>query len=152
MKASLTNSPWLDPKYDNAFRRDMNLADESSDLPGFEPKPAYVWLHKNGAEQHLYKALARLAPLFSARAHHKRASSWVALPPSGGGNRICPVVRKDAKQKVRSVGGNFSFSLETSPHPHMSAPPTFPPDPLSPNRGAQFGVTQNRCAVTKRSI
>ena len=58
MKASHTNSPWLDPRYDNAFRREMALAAENSDFPGFQPEPAYVWLHKNGAEQHLFKALA----------------------------------------------------------------------------------------------
>jgi len=119
MKASLTNSPWLDPRYDNAFRREMALAAENSDFPGFQPEPAYVWLHKNGAEQHLLKALATLAPLFAVRSYHGEVSSWVSPPPSGGGNRTCLVVGKDAKQKVRIVGGNYFHSLNMSPHPDM---------------------------------
>ena len=119
MKASLTNSPWLDPKYDNAFRRELAHAVKDSDLRGCKPLPAFVWLYKNDAAEHLYKALARAAPLFAVRSYHGEVSSWVSPPPSGGGNRTCLVVGKDAKQKVRIVGGNYFHSLNISPHPDM---------------------------------
>lgn len=57
MKASLTNSPWLDPKYDNAFRRELAHAVKDSDLGGCKPLQAFVWLFKNDAAEHLYKAI-----------------------------------------------------------------------------------------------
>lgn len=56
MKASLTISPWFDPRYGNIFRREMTLAAENSEYPGFQPEPTYVWLQKNAAADHLYKA------------------------------------------------------------------------------------------------
>jgi len=118
MKAPQKNSPWLDPKYGNVFRREMTLAAENSDFPGFELEPAYAWLHKNGAEQHLYKALATFAPLFAVRSYRGEVSSWASPPPSGGDNRICLVVGKDEQRKVRIVGGNYFHSLNMSPKPH----------------------------------
>ena len=80
MKASLTNSPWLDPKYDNAFRREMALAAENSDFPGFQPEPAYVWLRKNGAEQHLYKANAM--PIYITVLDDSAGKSLFAFGPA----------------------------------------------------------------------
>ena len=125
MKAPKKNSPWLDARYDNLFRREMTLAIENSDFPGFEPEPAYTWLHSNGAAQHLYKAFAVFAPLFAVRSYHGEVSSWVSPPPSGGDNRICLVVGKDEQRKVRIVGGNYFHSLNMSLKPYMRGPDFF---------------------------
>ena len=118
MKAAEKNSPWLDAGCDNVFRREMILAVEKSDFPGFKPDPAFVWLHSNGAAQHVYKAFAVFAPLFAVRSYHGEVSSWVSPPPSGGGNRICLVVGKDEQRKLRIVGGNYFHSLNMPPKPH----------------------------------
>lgn len=118
MKAPQKNSPWLEARYDNLFRRAMTLAAENSDFPGFEPEPAFAWLHKNGAEQHLYKAFATFAPLFAVRSYRGEVSSWASPPPSGGDNRICLVVGKDEQRKIRIVGGNYFHSLNMPPKPH----------------------------------
>jgi hypothetical protein len=125
MKASLTISPWLDPRYDNIFRREMTLAAENSEYPGFQPEPTYVWLHKNGAEQHLYKALAKLAPLFPVNSYRGEVSSWVSPPPSGGGNRICLVVGNDATGRTRVVGGNYFHRFDLPPAPYLHGPGFF---------------------------
>ena len=111
IKATDNTSPWLDARYDNLFRREMTLAAEHSEFPGFEPEPAYVWLQNNGAEAHLYKAFAKLAPLFPVNSYRGQVSAWVSPPPSGGGNRICLVVGKDTTGKTRIVGGNYFHSL-----------------------------------------
>ena len=84
MKASLTNSPWLEPRYDNAFRRELAHAVNDSDLRGYKPLPAVVWLYKTDAAEHPYKALARAAPQPSASGYLGEASSFVWPPPSGG--------------------------------------------------------------------
>ena len=121
----VVRSPWLDPRHGNVFRREMTLASEDADFPGFQPDPTYVWLHKNGAEQHLYKALARLAPLFAVCSYRGEVSSWVSPPPSGGGNRICLVVGKDAKRNIRIVGGNYFHNLDSPRRPHTRGPEFF---------------------------
>jgi hypothetical protein len=125
MKASLTISPWLDPRYDNIFRREMILAAENSEYPGFQPEPTYVWLHKNGAEQHLYKALAKFAPLFPVNSYRGKVSSWVSPPPSGGGNRICLVVGNDATGRTRVVGGNYFHRVDLPPAAYLHGPEFF---------------------------
>lgn len=124
-KATANPSPWLDPRYDNVFRREMTLATENSDFPGFEPELAYVWLHKNGVERHLYKAVAKCAPLFPVRSYRGEVSSWVSPPPSGGGNRICLVVGKDKTGVTRIVGGNYFHSLDMPERPYVDGPAFF---------------------------
>ena len=84
MKASLTNSQWLEPRYDNTFRRELAHAVNDSDLRGYKPLPAVAWLYKTDAAEHLYKALARATPPPSASGYLGEASSLVWPPPSGG--------------------------------------------------------------------
>ena len=120
MKALQTTSLWLDPKYDNAFRRELAHAVKDSDLRGCKPLPAFVWLYKNDAAEHLYKAISRAAPLFPVKSYRGGVSSWVSPPPSGGGNRICLVVGKDKTDAVRIVGGNYFHNLGLPPTQYIS--------------------------------
>jgi hypothetical protein len=104
--SSTSISPWLDSHRYNWFRYQVQLAVDNSDIPGFQPFPAYVWIHKNGAASQLYKALAKFAPLFPVVGYEGCVCSWISPPPSGFGNVICLVIGKDGAGRVRLVGGN----------------------------------------------
>lgn len=99
-------SPWLDPKRQNWFRYQVELAIEKSDMPGFKPFPAYVWINRNGGTQLLFKALTKFAPLFPVAGYCDKVCSWASPPPWGSRNVVCLVFGKDITGRLRLVGGN----------------------------------------------
>ena len=114
-----TQSAWLDPNFDNLFRREMNFAAESPSVPGFEPGAAYQWIHKNNIQNHFYKALAMFAPVFPVYSYQGVVSSWASPPPSGAGNCVCLVIGKDKTQTVRIVGGNYFHKIKMPAKPYV---------------------------------
>ncbi len=102
-------SPWLNHELSNDFRHEIQLAKENLPHPNYLPHPAYEWILNNGADQLLYKSLAKFAPLIPTYGFNKEVSLWTAPPLSGADNVICIVMGKDKSGKLRLVGGN-SFS------------------------------------------
>ena len=74
------NAPLARPQIRHRIRREMTLAAENSDFPGFHPEPAYMWLRKNGAEQHLYKANAM--PIYITVLDDSAGKSLFAFGPA----------------------------------------------------------------------
>ena len=142
MKAAKVLSPWLDPQYNNLYRRAIQLAAENSGRPGFKPDPLYNWIYKHGAEEHLYKALAEFAPLFPVLAYQGEVCSWVSPPPSGYGNVICLVIGRDKSDAVRIVGGNWFGDPHPQARQHQSAVDFFQRYDTSSDRDRQELIRQ----------
>jgi len=117
-------SPWLDSTYNNLYRRELVLAQETLGLPVFKPEPLYEWIHANAASEDFFKGLAKLAPLFPVVGYNSVVSSWLSPPPSGQGNVVMVVMGKDSNNIVRVVGSN-RLNLPRNPVRHLLSAPDF---------------------------
>jgi hypothetical protein len=110
----VSNSPWIDAKLQNLFRREFSLIDDlkiESHLEEidayFKPIEIYRWIDNHQGKSLFFKGLARFAPMFPVRAYNGQIASWISPPPSGFGNAIYIVVGHDKTGDLRLVGGNF---------------------------------------------
>ncbi|CAM8362992.1 hypothetical protein [Candidatus Methylopumilus planktonicus] len=105
--STLNKSPWLDPKFSNAFSDEISLVEDP--IPGLANRPIEVfdWVVKNNAKDLLFKSLAEFVPLFPVYSYHGEISSWLSPPPSGSGNAVFIIIGKDTHGQVRSIGGNY---------------------------------------------
>ncbi len=107
-------SPWLDPTKTNLFKDQFRLVDDLKldtwlkDMgPYFTPVEIYQWIFDHDGVDKFFRGLARLAPMFPARAYNGQVAIWTSPPPSGLGNAIYMVMGHDAKGELRLVGGNY---------------------------------------------
>lgn len=107
-------SPWLDPTKTNLFKDQFRLVGDLKidswlkDMgPYFTPVEIYQWIFDQGGMDKFFRGLARLAPMFPARAYNGQVAVWTSPPPSGLGNAIYMVMGYDSKGELRLVGGNY---------------------------------------------
>jgi hypothetical protein len=93
---------------------ELELAEENSKLPGFEPEPAFKLITECSGGRKLLRALDKLAPALPLVAYDGLASVHLAPPLSGAGNVIYVVAGKDSTGSFRVAGGNH-FS-DSAPH------------------------------------
>ena len=100
-------SPWLRANAESVLHYELELAQENSDHPGYRPLEIFKWIEDNNAKEVLFRALAKLAPMFPVRAYRGDIAAWTSPPPSGAGTKIFLVVGNTKGNKIRAVGGNY---------------------------------------------
>jgi len=109
-------SPWLQKDASSLIHYEAELANKNSSLPAFIPHELFVWILKNKGQEHLFRSLDRLAPLFPVIAYHGHVALWTSPPPSGQGNVVGIIMGRDKTNTLRFVGSNYLTEPERSSH------------------------------------
>ena len=106
---------WSEYPERHVFGLELSLAKDNS----FEPYPPahdlFQWIHKNGAETLLYKALDQFAPLQPTISYRGLVSMWYSAPMSGSGNTVGIIIGKDDHGELRVIGTNFMSAPKAAP-------------------------------------
>jgi hypothetical protein len=117
-----SSSPWITHQTGSTFGYELSIAKDHSVHEYWKPDPFFSWIHANNAEDILFRALIKLAPLHPVVSYQGDTSIWVSPPPSGSGNTVGIIIGKDKLGTIRLIGTNLMSTPNNSsglPEPNI---------------------------------
>jgi len=109
-----SSSPWITHQAGSIFGYELSIAKDQSVHDYWKPDPFFSWIHANNAEDILFRALIKLAPLHPVVSYQGDTSIWVSPPPSGSGNTVGIIIGKDKLGGIRLIGSNLISTPDNS--------------------------------------
>lgn len=120
--ALIPTRSWADRPDQHVFGLELSIAKDTSFQYNPPANKVFKWIHKNGAESLLFKALDKFAPLHPTISYHGCPSMWYSAPPSGSSNVVGIIIGKSNQGILRVIGTNFMTVPERSndaPNPNL---------------------------------
>jgi hypothetical protein len=121
-QANKTITSWSSHGKNSVFGYEMSIAADPTCHGFLPPNPLFTWLKVNNLNNHLYKALDLLCPLFPVNCYPDQPSIWLSPPPSGAGNSVGIIIVRDNHNCLKMYGTNFMSDptrAVNTPNPHL---------------------------------
>jgi hypothetical protein len=102
------------PQLSNDFKNELALLRDADPAIRAKAREPFIWLAAHNAEQLLYSALIKFAPLLPITGLDRKPELWRAPPPTGLGDHVAIVLGLGTTGDLRCVGTN-SMAMPVKP-------------------------------------